>query len=137
MSGPRSWRTDPFFFFSWVTKFAIGMFTYVAHFDRKVRIYVATKLFQFASRKEPPAILAGPDGFLRPCSRHRVQSSYGDFLNSFAMKARAGPYGSYDNFAFCAFKIDQWTYFTLFRSIKKSQRLCSIPQNFLLEERHS
>ena len=53
-----------FFFFSWVTKFSIGMFTYVAHFDRKVRIYVATKLFQFASRKEPPAILAGPDGFL-------------------------------------------------------------------------
>ena len=23
--------------------------------------------------------------------------SYGDFLNSFAMKERAGPYGSYDN----------------------------------------
>ena len=42
-------------------------------------------------------ILAGPDGFFRPCSRHRVRPSYGDFLNSFAMKARAGPYGSYDN----------------------------------------
>ena len=94
-----------FFFFSSVTKFAIGIFTYVAHFDRKVGIYVATELFQFASRKEPPAILAGPDGFLRPCLRHRVQSSYGDFLNSFAMKARTGPHGSYDNFTFCAFKI--------------------------------
>ena len=44
----------------------------------------------------PYAILAGPDGFFRPCSRHRVRPSYGDFLNSFAMKARAGPYGSYD-----------------------------------------
>ena len=39
---------------------------------------------------------AGPDGFFRPCSRHRVRPSYGDFLNSFAMKARAEPYGSYD-----------------------------------------
>ena len=41
-------------------------------------------------------MLAGPDGFFRPCSRHRVRPSYGDFLNSFAMKARAGPHGSYD-----------------------------------------
>ena len=32
-----------------------------------------------------------------PWSRHRVRPSYGDFLNSFAMKAHAGPYGSYDN----------------------------------------
>ena len=72
------------------------MFTHVADFDRKVGIYIATKLFQFASRKEPYAILAGPDGFFRPCSRHRLRPSYGDFLNSFAMKARAGPYGSYD-----------------------------------------
>ena len=44
----------------------------------------------------PYAILAGPDGFFRPCSRHRVRPSYGDFLNSFAIEARAGPYGSYD-----------------------------------------
>ena len=36
----------------------------------------------------------------------RVRSSYGDFLNSFAMKARARPYGSYDDFTFWAFKID-------------------------------
>ena len=45
----------------------------------------------------PYAILAGLDGFFRPCSRHRVQPSHGDFLNSFAMKVRVGPYGSYDN----------------------------------------
>ena len=45
----------------------------------------------------PYVILAGPDGFFRPCSRHRVRPSYADFLNSFAMKARAGPYGSCDN----------------------------------------
>ena len=44
----------------------------------------------------PCAILAGPDGFFRTCSRHHVRPSYGDFLNSFAMKARAGPYGSYN-----------------------------------------
>ena len=37
------------------------------------------------------------DGFFRPSSRHRVRPSYGDFLNSFAMKARARPYGSYVN----------------------------------------
>ena len=67
-----------------------------AHFDRKVRIYIATKLFQFASRKEPYAILTGPDGFFQPCSRHCVRISYGDFLNSLAMEARAGQYGSYD-----------------------------------------
>ena len=48
----------------------------------------------------PYAILAGPDGFFRPCSRHRVRPSYGDFVNSFAIKARAGPYGSYDNLIF-------------------------------------
>ena len=69
------------FFFFMGNKFAIGMFAYVAHFDRKVGIYIATKLFQFASRKEPYAILAGPDD----CSRHSVRPSYGDFLNSFAM----------------------------------------------------
>ena len=46
----------------------------------------------------PYAILAGPDGFFRACSRYRVRPSYGDFLNSFAMKARAGPYGSYDKY---------------------------------------
>ena len=67
-----------------VIKFAIGMFTYVAHFDRKVGIYIATKLY---------AILARLDGFFRSLSRHRVRPSYGDFLNSFAMKTRAGPYG--------------------------------------------
>ena len=46
----------------------------------------------------PYAILAGPDGFFRTCSRHHVRPSYGDFLNSFAMKACAGPYGSYNKF---------------------------------------
>ena len=35
-----------------------------------------------------------------PCSRHHVRPSYGDFLNSFAMKARAGPYGSYNKWHF-------------------------------------
>ena len=73
------------------------MFTHVAHFNRKVRIYIATKLFQFASRKEPWAILAGSNDFFQPCSRHHVRPSYGDFLNSFAMKVRVGPYRSYDD----------------------------------------
>ena len=45
-------------------------------------------------------ILAGPDRFFRPCLRHHTQPSYRDFLNSFAMKIRAGPYGSYDEFHF-------------------------------------
>ena len=43
-------------------------------------------------------MLAGPDGFFRPCSHHRVRPSYGDFLNSFPMKAHAGPYGSCDKY---------------------------------------
>ena len=69
-------RTFPFFFvfvfvFFHAIKFAIGTFSYVAHFDRKVGIYIATKLFQFASRKEPYVILAGLDSFFRPCSCHR------------------------------------------------------------------
>ena len=69
------------------------MFTYVAHFDRKGGIYIATKLFQFASHKEPYAILARLDDFFRPLSRHRVRPSYGDFLNSFVMKARGAVRG--------------------------------------------
>jgi len=36
---------------------------------------------------------------VRAPSRHRVGPSYGDFLNSFAMKARAGPYGLYNKTA--------------------------------------
>ena len=75
------------------------MFTYVAHFDRKVGIYIAKKLFQFTSCKE----LSNPsrtDGFFRPCSRHLVRLSYGDLLNSFTIKARAWPYVSYDKLIF-------------------------------------
>ena len=86
-----------FFLFFRVTKFAIGIFTYMAHFDWKVGIYTASKLFQFASCKELYTILAGPDSFFWPCLHHRVQPSYRDFLNSFAMKTHAGPYRSYDN----------------------------------------
>ena len=72
-----------------VIKFATEMFTYVAHFDRKVGIYIATKLFQFASRKELHANRAGRlfSALLAPS---------GIFFNSFAVKARAGPHGSYD-----------------------------------------
>ena len=86
------------FFFSG-NKISIGMFTYVAHFDRKVGIYIATKLFQVTSWKE----LSNPsrtDGFFRRCSRRRVRPSYGDFLNCFAIKARAGPCVSYDKLLF-------------------------------------
>ena len=57
--------TFPFFFL--VIKFAIGMFTCVTHFDQKVGIYITTKLFQFASCKEPYAILAVPDSLFPPC----------------------------------------------------------------------
>ena len=45
---PYDHNAFPFFFvfvFFRVIKFAIGIFTYVAHFDRKVGIYIATKLF--------------------------------------------------------------------------------------------
>ena len=82
------------FFFLRVIKFAIRMFTYVAHFDQKVKIYIAAKLFQFASRRA--TLLAGLDGFLRPWSCHRIRPSYRHFLNIFGMKARMGPFGPYD-----------------------------------------
>ena len=59
------------------------MFTYAAQFDRKLGIYIATKLFQLTSRKEP-SNPSRTDGFFQPCSRHRVRPSFGDFLNSFA-----------------------------------------------------
>ena len=42
-------------------------------------------------------ILAGPDGFFRTARAITYGPHRGDFLNSFAMKARAGPYGSYNN----------------------------------------
>ena len=64
--GLRSWHTDQ----------VPNVFPYIAHFDQKVGIYMATMLFQFASCKEPYAILAVP-----------LQSA---FLNSFAIKARTG-----------------------------------------------
>ena len=56
----------------------------------------------------PYAILAGPDGFFRTCSRHHVRPSYGDFLNSFAMKARAGPYGSYNKSHYLSWFVANW-----------------------------
>ena len=83
----------------------------------------------------PYAILAGPDGFFRTCSRHQVRPSYGYFLNSFAMKARAGPYGSYNKTPFCNVKrkkqpkitspiTDRWTPLTM------SSRLFSYYKGF-------
>ena len=39
----------------------------------------------------------GPYGFFRPRSRKCIRPSYGTFINGFAKKALAGPYGSYDN----------------------------------------
>jgi len=71
------------------------MFTYVAYFDRKVKIYISAKLFQFASRRA--TILAGLDSFLLPWLCHCIWPSYRHFLNSFfGMKARMGLFGSYD-----------------------------------------
>ena len=69
--------------------------------DRKVGVYIATKLFQFTSHKEPYTNLAGSDSFFQPCLGHCIWPSYGDFLNCFVMKVRAGPYKSYDNSYYC------------------------------------
>ena len=71
------------------------MLIYVAQFDRKLGIYIATKLFHLTSRKEP-SNPGRTDRFFRHYSCHRVQPSFGDFLNSFAMKSRPGSHGSYD-----------------------------------------
>ena len=88
-----------FIFFFSGNKPSIGMLTYVAYFDRKVGIYIATKLFQFTSCKEPSNPIR-TDGFFRRCSHHRVQRPYGDFLNRFAIKARVGPYVSFHKLLF-------------------------------------
>ena len=72
--------------------FAIGMFTYVAHFDRKVGIYIATKLFQVASRK------AGAVDDPRRLFPALLAPSRTAFI--FAIQARAGPYGSYDEYRY-------------------------------------
>ena len=45
----------------------------------------------------PYAFVIGPYGFFRPRSRKYVRPSYGTFINGFAKKALAGPYGSYDS----------------------------------------
>ena len=39
--------------------------------------------------------------FFRPRSRKCVRPSYGTFINGFAKKALAGPYGLYDNTFYC------------------------------------
>ena len=44
----------------------------------------------------PYAFVVKTYGFFRPCSRKCVRPSYGTFINGFAKKAPAGPYGSYD-----------------------------------------
>ena len=93
----------PYFFYYYIffsgNKIAIGMFTYVAQFDRKLGIYIATKLFQLTSRKEP-SNPSRTDRFFRHYSCHRVKPSFGNFLNSFTMKARPGSHGSYDKLIF-------------------------------------
>ena len=88
-----------FFFFFRVTKF--GMLLSLTEKSRFIQQQSCfSSLLARAIDKIPVwgpyAILAGPDGFFRTCSRHHVRPSYGDFLNSFVMKARAGPYGSYN-----------------------------------------
>ena len=73
--------------------------TSLRQLDRKLGIYIATKLFQLTSRKEP-SNPSKTDRFFRHYSCHRVQPSFGNFLNSFAMKARPGSHGSYDKLIF-------------------------------------
>ena len=47
--------------------------------------------------REAVRFVVGQYGFFRPRSRKCVRPSYGTFINGFAKKALAGPYGSYDN----------------------------------------
>ena len=46
--------------------------------------------------REAVRLCSGPYGFFWPRSRKCVRPSYGTFINGFAKKAFAGPYGSYD-----------------------------------------
>ena len=57
-----------FYYFFSGNKISSGMFTYVAHFNRKVGIYITTMLFQFTSRKEP-SNPSRTNGFFWPCTR--------------------------------------------------------------------
>ena len=86
----------PFFFFSG-NKIHYRNVHLITHFDQKLGIYKTTKLFQYTSHKEPYAILAGSDRSFQPYLCHHLRPSCRDFLHSFAMKACAGRYRSYDN----------------------------------------
>ena len=75
-------------------KFVVVMFTYIAHFEGKVRNYTTTKLFQLNYRRAVRN--AHRAGRLFPARlRHRVRPSYGTFINGFAKKKLAGPYANY------------------------------------------
>ena len=72
------------------------MFTYIAHFEGKVRNYTTTKLFQLNYRRAVRN--ARRAGRLFPARlHHRVRPPYGTFINGFTKKKLAGPYGSHDN----------------------------------------
>ena len=66
------------------------MFTYVAHFDRKVGIYIVTKLFQFTSCKEPSSP-SRTDGFflslLTPSRTALIRRFSQQFCNKSARRA--------------------------------------------------
>ena len=53
----------------------------------------------------PYVSVVGPYGFFRPRSRKCVRPSYRIFINGFAKKALAGPYGSYDKNPCCIAEI--------------------------------
>ena len=63
------------------------------------RVHLLENLLEVLAR-EAVRFCNRPYGFFRPRSRKCVRPSYGTFINGFAKKALAGPYGSYDKWLY-------------------------------------
>ena len=61
---------------------------------------ISRQIFLKFQHARPYAFVVGPYGFFWPRSRKRVRPPYGTFINGFAKKTLARPYGSYDNCCF-------------------------------------
>ena len=98
--GSRSWRTDR------AQRGPCAMteseiFSHLARPNLVNKYFIIRPIWRQICLKfehaRPSAFVVGPYGFFQPRSRKCVRFSYGTFINGFAKKALAEPYGSYDN----------------------------------------
>ena len=97
--GSRSWRTDR-------EQRSLCAMTESQIFSHSTRPNLVTKYFIIEpiwreiclkfEHARPYLFVVGPSGFFRTRSGECVRPLYGNFINGFAKKALAMPYGSYD-----------------------------------------